>query len=269
MSGILLTFDPVLVRVGPVSVRWFGVFLVLAILAGALLSLRRGRARGLPFESMLDVLAVCLPVGLVGSRLFHLMDAWDYYLMVPEKALALGDGGYSLWGGLAFGGMAAVMVARVRGLPVAILADAVAPGLLLGQAVGRIGSFMNGDHQGLPTSLPWGTMYASSAAAVPDFGVPRHPTQVYEGLYDVLLLGLLLLVERRAPAHGLLFCLYLALYALGRFLISYLRLDPPFLLGLQQAQLASIVAFALAVGLAVRWWPRHGHARHSHLAAQL
>ena len=139
--------------------------------------------------------------------------------------------------------------AKRHDLPVGKLADAAAPGMIVGQAVGRLGCFFNGDHQGTPATLPWATWYTNPNTVVPDFGVPRHPTQVYELMYDLIVFGVIWFLRKRITVDGVLFWVYASLYSFGRFWISFLRLDSEFLFGLKEAQILSLLVFMLGLPL--------------------
>jgi prolipoprotein diacylglyceryltransferase len=164
----------------------------------------------------------------------------------------LGNGGLSAWGALIFGGAALALQARQRGLSLARLADVAAPTLAVGDAIAQVGCLMNGDGQGLPAELPWATRYRSIDAMSPDFGVARHPCQVYQLIADLLILGLLGLLRATPLASGARFCIWLGLYGLSRVVIGTVRLDPPLLLDLQLAQLLGLVAIAVAAAVLLR-----------------
>src|SRR5262249_17815019 len=119
-------------------------------------------------------------------------------------------------------------------------------------ALAQVGCFLNGDGQGLPSSLPWATQYRSIDALTPDFGVPRHPAQLYQLLADLLVLGITLLVPRVPFPTGVRACFWLGLYGLSRLTIGLVRLDPPLLLGLQLAQLLGLAAVVAAAAILFR-----------------
>lgn len=254
-APIVVDIDPVLFSAGPITLRWYGLMMSLAILAGVALAIREAGRRGIGEDDVLYVALWAVPSALVGARLLHVLDAWQYYTTYPLQILAMQEGGLALYGGL-LGGIAGGLVAvHRRGLPLWRLLDIAAPSMILGQAIGRLGCFLNGDHQGSPANLSWATSYVHPGSLAPD-SLPRHPAQLYEMLYDLALLGLLLLVRRRLKQEGVLFTIYAALYSFGRFWISVLREDAPFLLGLKEAQVVSVGAFLLALPLAVYLWGR-------------
>lgn len=256
-AGITIDIDPVLFTAGPLTIRWYGLMISLAIVVGVGLAMREAARRGIPEDDILYVALWAIPGALLGARLLHVIDGWEYYVTYPLQILAFQEGGLAIYGGLLGGIATGGFAARRRGLLSWKLMDIAAPSLILGQAIGRIGCFINGDHQGPPTNLPWATSYVNPRTLAPD-SLPRHPAQIYELLYDLAILGLLLFLRPRLRRDGILFLLYAALYSFGRFWISALREDAPFLLGLKEAQVVSVATFLLAIPLLVRIWRSRG-----------
>jgi phosphatidylglycerol:prolipoprotein diacylglycerol transferase len=249
---VLIPIDPVLLSYGPVAVRWFSVLALAGLGLAIGLSLRALRRTELGDRLALDGLVWALPVGLIGARLVNALGYWDYYLTRPAGLWQLNLDGLSLWGGLAAGGL--IFAARLgRGGPTRQrrILDTVAPYMLLGIAVGRIGEFIDGQGQGPPSDLPWATQYASRLAASPDFGVPRHPAQLYDALVALALFALLWLVPSKLPA-GSRFALALVGYAVARLALGMVRLDPAFAFGLQIEQLLAVGAIMVGGAFGVR-----------------
>lgn len=247
MQGLIFPVDPIIVQIGPLVLRWYGLMIGLGILAGAYIGIREAERRGVPYAEALNLVTWAVPVALVFARLFHVIDTFQFYAANPIKIFMINEGGLAIFGALIGGVVTGVIYAKVHGLPVGKLADAAAPGMILGQAIGRIGCFFNGDHQGVPANLPWATMYTNPNTVVPDFGVMRHPTQVYEGLFDLAVFGLLWWLRTRISVDGVLFWIYASAYSFGRFWISFLRLDGEFLFGLKEAQLVGLITFMVGV----------------------
>lgn len=249
---IVIRLNPVIAVLGPVAIRWGGVLAVLGVAAAVLVALWGARRRGLETAALWDAVALALPFGLVGARLAHVLSDWSYYATHPAEVWQLPLGGLSIWGALALGGLAAWVGLRHAGADVRRgVADAAAPALALGIAVGRIGSFLDGAGQGVRTSLPWGTMYTSNQALVPDFGVARHPAQVYDGLAALAALVVVVLVARwHRPGLG--FWAFLLVYGAARLALAPLRLDPSFAFGLQLDVLIASAGILLAAVGATR-----------------
>lgn len=247
--GITIDIDPALISLGPLTIRWYGLMISLAIFAGVGFAARQGRRRGIHEDGILYIALWAVPFGLAGARLLHVIDAWQYYTTYPLQILAIQEGGLAIFGGLLGGTLGGACAARRKGLLSWAMLDLAAPAMILGQAIGRVGCFMNGDHQGPPSNLPWATSYIHPNSMAPD-SLPRHPAQVYELLYDLAIFGLLLALRGRVR-DGVLFASYTVLYSFGRFWISALREDAPFLLGMKEAQVVSVALFLVAVPLMV------------------
>ena len=249
MNGITIDIDPVAFQVGGFALRWYSLTFGLGILAAVMLTLREARRAGLDSDRVANVAIWAVAAGLVGARLFHVVDKLGYYLDNPFEIVMINHGGLAIWGGLFSGGVGALIAAKREGLPLARLADVTVPGLLVGQMIGRIGCIINGDAYGGATSLPWGFIYVNPGAMLPDSlaGVPTHPYPIYEVLWDLALLGGVLTLRRRNLPVGLLFFLYLGGYAIGRFSLTFVRQEAIILWGLQQAQLVALLAMGMAV----------------------
>lgn len=251
MTGLILPIDPIIAQVGPLVLRWYGLLIGVAIVAGVYVGAKEAQRRGVPLDEAVNLATWAVPFGFVFARLFHVIDALPYYMANPVKIVLINEGGMAIYGGLMGGALGGFLYAHFRGLPKGKLADAAAPGMVLGQAIGRVGCFFNGDHQGVAANLPWATTYTNPNTLVPDFGVPRHPTQVYEGLYDLAMFALIWWLRKRVQVDGVLFWTYASLYSLGRFWISFLRLDADFLFGLKEAQVVSLITFMVGAPIAL------------------
>jgi phosphatidylglycerol:prolipoprotein diacylglycerol transferase len=254
---VLVTINPVVFELGPLAVRWFGLLALVGLGLAVWLSLRELRRRGLGRQPALDALAWGLPAGLLVGRLVHVLGWWDFYLTNPSAIWQLNVDGLSLWGAL-LGGLA-IASARLKRDPLRRrrILDVIAPNVGLGIAIGRLGAFLDGHGQGLPSDLPWATQYASPLAATPDFGVPRHPAQVYDALIAISLFALLSRAPPGWPAGSRLGA-FLVLYGVARLVLASVRLDPAFLFGLQIEQILALAAigFGLVYGLRPLVWQR-------------
>jgi len=194
----------------------------------------------------------CVIGGIVGARLMHVIDQWEYYLQDPLAILRVNEGGLAIWGTVIGGPLAGVIYARWRGFYVPRLMDTGVTGLILGMAIGRLGDVVNGEHHGADASVPWSVRY-THPNTLGDLQVPVHLAVGYELIWDVLVLGVCMwaLYRQVMPREGMIFWTMIALYSLGRFFVQFYRLDTPFLWGLSQAQLLSLVVGAIAVWILV------------------
>lgn len=247
-----ITVDPILFTLGSLAVRWYGLLALAGLGLALWLSLRELRRQRLGWQLALDGFAWALPIGLIGARVVHVLGYWDYYLTNPSELWRLNLDGLSLWGGLATGGV--IFAARLgRGGPLRRrrILDAVAPYALVGIAVGRIGEFLDGQGQGLPSDLPWATQYASQLAASPDFGIARHPVQLYDAVVAAGVCAVLALAPSRLPA-GTRMALALVCYGGARLVMGAVRLDPTFVFRLQIEQLLALGAIVTGIAFGVR-----------------
>jgi prolipoprotein diacylglyceryl transferase len=249
-------------HVGPLSIHLYGLTLLVAILAAVWLTNRRWKARGGDSDLVIRVTVWGVGAGVVGARLYHDITSWN---QVPTPkywgVFEVWKGGLGIWGGILFGTIAGVIVVRRAGVSGTAFMDAVAPGLLLAQGIGRVGNWWNQELYGRPTSLPWGLkidVLHQGGLADKYLRSPYgyyQPTFLYELIWDLAGVGLLLWLDRkytfRPPA---LFALYVAYYCFGRFFEELLRIDPShYFLGLRVNAWVSIVCFA-AASIFFVWW---------------
>ena len=237
---------------------WHGLLTGLAVLAAVILVARLAKEKSLTSEDVYSTALWGIVGGIIGARLFHVIDKWDYYSDHLWQALRFWEGGLSLYGALVGGFVFGITYAAIRKMPLGKVADLAAPGMVLAQAIGRVGCLINGDSYGTPTSLPWGVIYTNpNAADTTVLGPPaRHPVVGYEIIWDLLILALLLRLRKRLKKDWMLFLIYASLYSIGRVLFSIVRGDEQAVLGpLHQAQVISLIIIVVAVPLLI-WLSR-------------
>lgn len=240
-----IDIDPVLVHLGPLMLSWYGLFVALAIAVGVWLASREAERKGIPAHQVESVVLWALAGGIVGARALHVIDRWDLYAPDPLAVVAVWNGGLAILGAVLGGTLAGVVVAWRRDLPIRALADAAAPGVILAQAIGRVGCLFTGDAVGRATT-GFGVTYLHPGAMVPQLGVAYEPLFLYEMGLALVIFALLWSLRSRLRVGGQLFATYLALYALGKFALSFLRTETIWVAGLQEAQLLSVVALLVA-----------------------
>jgi prolipoprotein diacylglyceryl transferase len=254
-------------ELGPLPIRAYALSIVAGILAAVWLTQRRWVARGGDVDDVLDIAVWAVPFGIVGGRLYHVVSSPRAYFGEggdPLRAFAIWQGGLGIWGAIALGGVGAWIACRRKGIPLPAFADAVAPGLLVAQAIGRLGNWFNNELYGSATDLPWAlTIYEwSNGRAVLDAdGAPVvlgtfHPTFLYELLWNLAAAAFVIWADRRFRlGRGRAFALYVASYCAGRLWIELLRTDPAeTILGVRLNVFTSI---AVGLGaLAYFWWMR-------------
>ena len=221
---------PKLFELGPVNIYTYGVLLAAAYLIGLQFAVSRARARGLNGDRVMDLGILIIVSALVGAKLLLVVVEWEHFTRDPAELLTILRSGGVFYGGLVVAVLAAFWFIRRHRLPVWTTCDAFAPGIVLGQAVGRVGCLMAGCCYGKPTALPWGITFTNTLAAT-NVGTPLevslHPTQLYESIAALAILGFLLLYEKRGHAFaGRTFWTYLLLYPTARFFIEFYRRDP-------------------------------------------
>ena len=216
------------VHVGPFTIHMYGLMLLLGIAAAVALTGVRWTRRGGNWDLVFQAAVWGVAAGVVGARIYHDITSWNEVPHTWWGPFAVWEGGLGIWGGIACGVAAGAIVVRRAGASVTLMMDCVAPGLLLAQAIGRWGNYWNQELFGKPTSLPWGLEIDPDHRPVGyEHYATFHPTFLYESLWDLTGVGMLLLVDRffriRPPA---LFCLYVAWYTFGRIFEELLRVDP-------------------------------------------
>ena len=247
--AIVIDLEPNLFRLGPFLITWHGVFSVLGILAAARLGLWLLSKDKVDITHGADGVTWMVILGLIGARALYVWENFKFFSGQLIHVFFITEGGISQWGGLFGAGLGAYIWARRASISYLKLVDAGGAATMIGLAIGRIGDVINGEHHGTPTTLPWGVQYVNPDT-LGEPGKVVHPEVAYEMLLTIGLLALLLPFHQRLKARlpdGVLGLIYLGLYALGRFWLSYFRTDPAIVYGLRQAQLASLVMVLIAV----------------------
>jgi len=218
-------------HLGPFPVRAYAIAILVGIVVATVMTQRRWKARGGDPETVLDITYWAVPFGIVGGRLYHVVSSPDAYFGPggnPWKAFAIWEGGLGIWGAVALGAVGAWIGCRRQGVRLAPFADALAPGLLVAQGIGRLGNWFNQELFGGPTTLPWGLRIDDAHLPVGfEPGTLFHPTFLYELLWNFAAAAVLIYLDRRFRlGHGRTFWLYVVLYTTGRLWIELLRIDP-------------------------------------------
>jgi len=254
-------------QLGPLPIRAYALCIVAGIVVAIVLTERRWLARGGAPGDVLDIAMWAVPFGIVGGRLYHVITTPEPYFGKggdPVKAFAIWEGGLGIWGAITLGGVGAWIACRRKGIPLPAFADALAPGLLVAQAIGRLGNWFNNELYGGHTDLPWALKIyewnGHGAVLGPD-GQPVvlgffHPTFLYELLWNLAAAAVVIWADRRFRlSHGRAFALYVALYCLGRFWVELLRTDPAeHFFGIRLNVFTAVIVGLLAVAYLV--WQR-------------
>jgi len=223
---------PILIKIGMIEIRWYGVMIALAFLSGAILGVREARRKGIDPELIYDLLFYVVITGIAGARFYYVLASNPiYFFRHPLDIFAIWRGGLALHGGLIGGILAGLWFCRRRGLAFWSFADLLTPSIMLGQAVGRGACTLNGCSFGKPTTLPWAITFTDPAAQAPH-NVPLHPTQFYEMAADFLVFLVLWNYRKKTRFEGQLFLTYVIVYAVVRFLLEFFRGDSLLIAGM-------------------------------------
>jgi len=220
-----------------VEVRWYGILIAAGVMIGTLIAMKEARRKGVEEDTLLDLLLFAIPSALIGARIYYVVFSWDMYRDNPIEALNFRGGGLAIHGAIIAAVLVAIIFCRIRKENFWKMADITAPSLILGQAIGRWGNYINGEAHGGPTNLPWGIMIN---------GTKVHPTFLYESIWNFLVFGFLLWYSRnRSKINGEIFLLYLILYSVARLAIEGLRTDSLMWGSIRVAQLISLIGIVL------------------------
>jgi phosphatidylglycerol---prolipoprotein diacylglyceryl transferase len=266
-----LDFNPVAFTLGSTVVSWYGIMVALAVItlvAWALLAVKRGA--DLTNNTVLNAAIVGVPSGIIVSRLMHVLDFWDYYMHNPGRII--GGEGLSIWGAVLGAALGVWIFSRFSKIKFGYLADVIAPGIILAQAIGRVGCTINGCCYGIESHVWSAVIYTNPNTFAPN-GIAVLPTMTYEIFYDLAVFAVLLVLRNRFRPAGSLFLIYLSLYSVWRLGIDFIREGTsfignwhfiwpsavdfiqqhlPWLYNLHQAQWISIVVLIIAITLMVK-----------------
>lgn len=254
LIGNIQPLDPILIN-WPITIYWYGAIIGTGALLGLWIATKEGEKRGLNKDIFVDLVLFAIPIAIICARLYYVIFQWDHYSQNPGDIIKIWEGGLAIHGGLIGAVATGVVFARVRGLSFWKLADIAAPSIILGQAIGRWGNFMNQEAHGGPVTREF-----LEGLHLPEFivnqmyinGTYYHPTFLYESLWNIVGFGLLLLLRKVNLKRGELFLSYVIWYSIGRFFIEGLRTDSLMLTeNLMIAQVISIALIILSITLII------------------
>jgi phosphatidylglycerol---prolipoprotein diacylglyceryl transferase len=256
---------PILFHIGSIPVYGFGLMLALGFLGGSYLLVSEFKRRKLDPNIANNITLIGLIAGVAGSKILYLIENWSSIIHDPI-GMTFNPGGLTYYGGFILASLSIYIYGKKKGIKFFTIADAIAPGLILGYGIARIGCHLAGDGDyGFPTTLPWGTNYSNGtyppSVAFQDFpeitsrfpggivpnNIPCHPTPVYEFILCALICWFLWSIRKKTIPTGKLFIIYLMLAGMERFIIEFLRPNPRIIFGLSEAQFISLVLIALGL----------------------
>jgi prolipoprotein diacylglyceryl transferase len=253
------------IDLGPFRIHFYALFILSGIVIATILTDARLKARGTPSGLFLDIALWAVPFGILGGRFFHVLTHPNDYFYEGANLLdifKIWEGGLAIYGALILGAVGVFIGSRQAGIRFLSVADAVAPGILLAQGIGRLGNYFNQELFGLPTTLPWGLEIPSSNPAYP-LGLPDeltfHPTFAYEMIWNLTgVVALIWLGNKLQLQWGKVFALYLIIYSTGRVWIEAIRIDPSeIILGLRINIWSALTGIAIGVVIYLVQTRRH------------
>ncbi|WP_208560906.1 prolipoprotein diacylglyceryl transferase [Marinilactibacillus kalidii] len=254
MSNQLGAIDPVAIRLGPLTVAWYGIIIVTGMFLAVWLSIREGEKRGIEEDFIVDLAFRAIPAGLIGARIYYVLFELDVYLQDPIRIFYIWEGGIAIYGGLLAGFATLLWFSKQRNVPVWLLLDVLAPHVMIAQAIGRWGNFVNQEAHGGEVTRSF-----LERLMLPNFvieqmninGVYYHPTFLYESLWNLVGFIVLMIVRSKEGVlrRGEVALGYVAWYSMGRFWIEGMRTDSLYLGPLRVSQVLSVLLFVGAVAL--------------------
>lgn len=245
--------NPIFIELGPITIYWYAVIIVTGILIALWMATKESVRLGMSQEVFADLLMYALPIAIISARFYYVIFEWQTQVVGQPwwKPFAIWEGGIAIHGALIGSVITAIVFCKKRGIEFWKLADVAAPSIIIGQAIGRWGNFMNQEAHGGPVS---DTVYQNFLRFLPDFienqmvidGVLYHPTFLYESLWNLLVLAGLIWLRKRNPIRGEVFLNYVIWYSVGRFFIEGLRTDSLYVFGLLRT--AQVISLILVIG---------------------
>ena len=253
---IEIDIGPFLISSGSFLLSWHGFFTFIAVATAVYLVGRWSPAKGVEPDDIYSIAIWAILGGIVGARLVHVIDNLGFYQYNPLQILYIWSGGIGIWGGIIGGFIGGAGYSLIAKHPVGVIADLTAPALLLVQSIGRLGDIVNGEHCARAATefilaFNWIRPESDARACANGVGVPVQPVIAYEMLWNLAALFVIWKLRDRLKPDGMLFALYLALYSVGRFMVTFLRQDKVWALGLQEAQFIAILVLLITVPLLV------------------
>ena len=241
-----INIDPVLLTIGSLQIGWYGLMIALGVLVLVMWTYWQVKTRWPEFstDTLLGLIIVGIPSAIIFARLLHVIDEWEYYSQHIDRLI--GGSGLTIYGAILGAVLGTWIYSKFRPFNYGFGADLVAPGILLAQAIGRVGCIINGCCYGEETSLPWAINYIHPNSS--SFGIGGvHPTQLYEIIFLLFFFFILFFLRGRLKPNGSLFLIYLGGYSLWRLTSGFLRANDPFLFGVHQAQVIGLIVFVAVV----------------------
>ncbi|EFP0807105.1 prolipoprotein diacylglyceryl transferase [Listeria monocytogenes] len=254
MGNGVQPLDPVAIQIGSISVKWYGVIIASAVVIALLLALSEANKSKMDKEIIVDLLIWAIPISIISARIYYVIFEWDFYKNNLGEIVKIWHGGIAIYGALIGAVLTAIIFSRIKKISFWQLADVVAPSLIIAQAIGRWGNFMNQEAHGAETTRSF-----LESLHLPDFiinqmyidGAYYQPTFLYESLWNVLGFVILLIIRRTKIRRGELFLGYVIWYSFGRFFIEGMRTDSLMWGDFRVSQALSLLLIVLSIGIII------------------
>jgi phosphatidylglycerol:prolipoprotein diacylglycerol transferase len=224
-----------------ISIRWYGIFIATGMALGIIIANYNCKYRDVNFDSLLDVVLISLPLGIIGARLYYIVFQFNDYRDNLINMFNIRQGGLAIHGGIIFGLISAFIIVKRKKINFLKVTDVAAPSIIIGQALGRWGNFFNGEAHGGQVSYDFIKNFPNFIQKGMNIGgVYYQPTFLYESVWNLLVFIILMIILRKSKTNGIVFFTYLGLYSIGRFFIEGLRTDSLMLGSIRIAQLVSL-----------------------------
>jgi len=253
--------DPNILEIGPFVLAWHGILTVLGIIVGVWIAGKQMRERGVSIKGFDSFALWTIAGGIAGARLFFVMDHLGDFADNPLEILAINEGGLAIYGAVIGGFATVALLCWLRGEPFRRIIDSIAPGLAIAQAIGRLGCTVNGDAWGAPTDSPFALIYTNPDAIIPNrlLNQLTHPYPIYDIAMNLAIVAIIWPLRKRHLPDGAIFAIFALLYAVTRFVISYVREERVWFWGLQEAQVIALLTLVISAAALV-WLFRSKYA---------
>ena len=246
--------NPILLDLGFIQFRYYGLMYAIGIILVIQLVKRDAPYFNIKIteDDIFTLTIATFMGGIIGARLYYVFFNWNYYFVNPPvwyEFIAVWHGGLAIHGGLIGGPLALLLYCKRKKLSFIRMADIISPGLILGQAIGRIGNLMNGDAHGYPTDMPWGIVFKYGPASHEFPGKALHPVMLYESFLNLIAFTLLFMTRRKGFKPGFITACYIIAYSIIRYFVSFFRADDLYFFGVRAPHLISIFGLVLGLGL--------------------
>lgn len=258
MAHLIQAINPIAIEIGPLSIAWYGIIIAIGIFIGLTMASREAERLGFHEDYIVDMAIWVIPIGFIGARLYYVLFELDYYLQHPAEIIAIWQGGIAIYGGLIAGGLTLIWYCRHNKMPIWLSLDILAPSVMLAQAIGRWGNFVNQEAHGGPVNREFLEGLHLPSAIIEQMninGTYYHPTFLYESSWNIIGLIVILILRRQDGwlKRGEVALIYISWYSFGRFFIEGMRTDSLYFFNtpIRVSQVLSAFLFIGAIAIMV------------------